>query len=135
MPARTLSHLISTTLAVAGLSLGVTTTAFAMPSSEDCACGGARVPVHSGDVPTGTDVAAPLTGSRSDEAHHVAATTPRVDRRVLTPPRTVSASADRGFQWDDAGIGAGGAIVLVLTAFGATVVIRRRHVPDRPVAA
>jgi hypothetical protein len=135
MHARTLSHLISTTLAVAGLSLGVTATAFAMPSAEDCACGGARVPVHSGDVPTGTGVGAPLSGSRSDAARHVAATMPRVDPRALTPPRTVAASADRGFQWDDAGIGAGGAIVLVLTACGATVAIRRRQAPDRPLAA
>jgi len=135
MPARTLSHLISTTLAVAGLSLGVTATAFAMPSAEDCACGGARVPVQSGDGPTGADVAAPPTGSRLAEARHVAATMPRVDPRVLTLPQTVAASADRGFRWDDAGIGAGGAIVLVVTACGATVAIRRRRAPDGPLAA
>jgi hypothetical protein len=144
MHARTLSHLISTTLAVAGLSLGVTATAFAVPSDGDCACGGARVPAHAGGVPAGSDAAAPLTGSRSDEVRQVAATVPRVDQPAPTwplhpvslhAPQTAAPSADRDFQWGDAGIGAGGTLVIVVTALGGVMAVRRRHAADPPLAA
>jgi hypothetical protein len=39
----------------------------------------------------------------------------------------VTVADDGGFAWDDAAIGAGVALVLALTALGATVVIRRRR--------
>jgi len=39
------------------------------------------------------------------------------------------------FQWDDAGIGAGGALVIALTAIGGVLIVRRRQTPDAPLAA
>jgi hypothetical protein len=45
--------------------------------------------------------------------------------RPSTPRATASAS--QGFQWDDAGIGAAGIVVLIGTGTGAAAVIARRH--------
>jgi len=56
--------------------------------------------------------------------------------QVLTPSSsTTTSSADSGFQWDDAGIGAGGALVVVLAGFGGALAIRRRHMADPPLPA
>jgi hypothetical protein len=44
------------------------------------------------------------------------------------PFEVVNVQTDDGFDWDDAGIGAGGALGLVLVGAGGTVaVVRRRH--------
>jgi hypothetical protein len=49
--------------------------------------------------------------------------------RPAVPPSTprATASASQGFQWDDAGIGAAGIVVLIGTGAGAAAVIGRRH--------
>lgn len=56
------------------------------------------------------------------------------DPQVLHRP-VATPSADSEFQWDDAGIGAGGALAVVLAGLGATLVLRRRRVTDPPLAA
>lgn len=45
-----------------------------------------------------------------------------------TPVRVVQVGADNGFDWGDAGIGAGGLLALAAIASGAVVAIRHR--PD-----
>jgi hypothetical protein len=62
----------------------------------------------------------------SPAAHHRAqVVTPA---RPARPARPVAeaASAPRGFAWDDAGLGAAGALVLLGTAGSAAVIVRRR---------
>jgi len=48
--------------------------------------------------------------------------------RVETPAERV---VDDGFNWGDAGIGAGAAIPLVLVAGGSVLLVRRRQTPAR----
>ena len=50
------------------------------------------------------------------------------------PVRVVQVGADNGFDWGDAGIGAGGLLALVAIASGALVAIRHRPAPRRTVA-
>lgn len=45
------------------------------------------------------------------------------------PVRVVRVSADNGFDWGDAGIGATGVLALVAIASGALIVTRRRPAP------
>ena len=94
--------------------------------------------VSSGNVTAGTDVAAP------DQQNPIPASTKPVPQsaptwpehpQVLTPARAVRATSDDGFQWDDAGIGAGGALVVVLAGLGASLAIRRRQAADPPLPA
>jgi hypothetical protein len=50
------------------------------------------------------------------------------------PVRVVQVGADKGFDWGDAGIGAGGLLALAAIASGAAVAIRHRPAPGRTVA-
>lgn len=50
------------------------------------------------------------------------------------PVRVVQVGADNGFDWGDAGIGAGGLLALVAIASGALVAIRHRPAPGHTVA-
>ena len=50
------------------------------------------------------------------------------------PVRVVQVSADKGFDWGDAGIGAVGALALVVIATGAVVATRRRPDPGHIAA-
>jgi len=50
------------------------------------------------------------------------------------PVRVVQAGADNGFDWGDAGIGAGGLLALAAIASGAVVAIRHRPDPRHRVA-
>jgi hypothetical protein len=132
MPARTLSKLVSTTVVAAALGLGASASASALgvPPSGDCACGGARVTQHSTD---GSPGAPAVKGTHADSAAgETAGPVPQPptwpENPQPLPPPQPSSSTDAGFQWDDAGIGAGGALVIVaLTGLGAVGVIRRRH--------
>jgi hypothetical protein len=54
---------------------------------------------------------------------------------AVTTPRPLTKSVDAGFQWDDAGIGAGSVLVVVLAGFGVAGIARRRHAPDPPLPA
>jgi hypothetical protein len=121
MPVRSLSRALRTTAAAGALTLAVSGSALAMPA---------------GNYAPGTDVAAPdqqnpIPSVREPVAQQ--APTWPANPVPLTRPQTVS--ADAGFQWDDAGIGAGGALVVVLAGLGATLAIRRRPASDPPLAA
>jgi hypothetical protein len=116
MPTRTISKLITTTAAVSALGLAASGSALARPSSEDCAC--ARV---TQTTATAHPVPTPPTWPQNPVA--------------LAQPQTVAATGDSGFQWDDAGIGAGGALVVVLAGLGGVVAFRRRHEADPPLPA
>jgi hypothetical protein len=122
MPVRSLSRAFRTTVAAGALTLAVSGTALAMPA---------------GNYTSGTDVAAPdqqnpIPQTRGPVAQQ--APTWPLHPETLTPPQTAAGSGS-DFQWDDAGIGAGGALVVVLAGLGGTLAIRRRHVSDPPLAA
>ena len=51
-----------------------------------------------------------------------------------SPVRVVQVDADNGFDWGDAGIGAGGLLALAAIASGAVIVIRHRPDPGHKVA-
>jgi hypothetical protein len=91
----------------------------------------------------GTDLRSPDSqdGHRSAPAlvdHRSPDTVDLASGRVVVPEPVVSiTSKQTGFDWGDAGIGAGGALALVLLALGATMIAthRRRGVkPPRAVA-
>jgi hypothetical protein len=50
------------------------------------------------------------------------------------PVRVIQVGAENGFDWGDAGIGAGGLLALVAIASGALVAIRHRPAPGRTAA-
>lgn len=50
------------------------------------------------------------------------------------PIRVVQVGADNGFDWGDAGIGAGGLLALAAIASGAVVAVRHRPAPGRTAA-
>ena len=116
MSVRSLSRALGATAAAGALSLAMSGAASASPAGPDAA-----------DPATtaGTPKIAP-------------APTWPLHPHTLTPPQAPSPSpvaSDRGFQWDDAGIGAGGALLAVIVAAGGAMAIRRRHVVDPPLAA
>ena len=112
MSVRTLSRALGATAAAGALSLAVSGAASAAPA--------------------GPDAGSATTGSTPKIAP---APTWPLHPQTLTPPRAPSPSAsDRGFQWDDAGIGAGGAL-LVVVGLGGVLAFRRRTVADPPLAA
>jgi hypothetical protein len=51
-----------------------------------------------------------------------------------SPVRVVEVSADNGFDWGDAGIGAGGLLALAAIASGALVAVRHRPAPGHTAA-
>jgi hypothetical protein len=135
MAVRSLSRTLKSTVAAGAFALAVPGAALAMPAQPSP---GDPVGPVSGHATAGTDVAAP------DQQNPIPADPKPVPQQaptwpanpqVLTPPASSVASADAGFQWDDAGIGAGGAVVVVLAAFGGALAIRRRHVTDPPLPA
>lgn len=135
MPVRSLSRTLKSGAAAGALTLALSAPALAVPAAPDP---GSPAGVTSGHVTAGTDVAAP------DQQNPIPAEPKPVPQQaptwpenpqVLTPPSSPPASADAGFQWDDAGIGAGGALVVALAAFGGGLAIRRRHVADPPLPA
>jgi len=113
MAVRSLSRALKSTIATGALALAVPGAALAMPAHPDA-----------GDVVAAQPAPVPQQ-----------APTWPVNPQVLTPPSSAVAQSDAGFQWDDAGIGAGGAFVVVLAAFGCGLAIRRRHVADPPLPA
>ncbi|MEA2380871.1 MAG: hypothetical protein QOH72_842 [Solirubrobacteraceae bacterium] len=132
MPVRSLSRALTTSVAAGVLTLAVSGTALAMPATPSCECGARGTAQTSGNVTSGTDVAAPdqqnpIPAQRTPVARHAPAPHPQAP--------TAAPSPHVGFQWDDAGIGAGGALVVVLAGLGGTLAIRRRHVADPPLAA
>ena len=131
---RTLSRLATTGLVAGALVAVPSATALAFPARDASGAtlspSGAHLPVNaSGNVTAGTDVAAP------DQQNQVLAAPARPvpqaptwpeNPQSLPSPTTASTSTGTDFQWDDAGIGAGGALAIVLAGLGCTVLVRRR---------
>jgi hypothetical protein len=135
MQVRSLSRTMKSAVAAGVLALAVPGAALAVPAPPDSGTPAATV---SGNTTAGTDVAAP------DQQNPIPAEPKPVPQQaptwpenpqVLTPTSSTAASADGGFEWDDAGIGAGGALVVVLAGLGGVMALRRRHVADPPLAA
>src|SRR3954454_25400178 len=136
MSVRTLSRTLAATGAAGVLTLAMAGAALAVPAPPDIGTPGVTMG-GSGNITAGTDVAAP------DQQNPIPApvqpkTAPPptwpVNPQALTPVAS-SPSVDTGFQWDDAGIGAGGALIVVLAGFGGAMAFRRRTVVDPPLAA
>jgi hypothetical protein len=133
MSTRPISRLVTTALAAGAISVAMSVPA--MAGSADFYYGASGIPtaVSGGDthpnVTAGTDVASPDQQAPIPAAK----STPTAIPKPVAQPASPSAASD--FQWDDAGIGAGGALVIVLTALGGVMLVRRRHVADPPLPA
>jgi len=135
MSARSISRLARTGFAAGALTVALSVPALAVPARDSS---GVPVANASGNVTAGTDVAAP------DQQNPVPAPTKPIiapaptwpeNPVALAQPQNVSASPSGDFQWDDAGIGAGGAVLIALTAIGGVLIVRRRQTPGTPLAA
>ena len=156
MSARSISRLARTGVAAGALTVALSVPALAMPARDsngiptanasgnitagtDVASPDQQAPiVASHNVTTGTDVAAPdQQNPIPAPAKPIVASAPTwPDNPVsLAQPQNVSSSPSSDFQWDDAGIGAGGALVIALTAIGGVLIVRRRQTPGTPLAA
>ena len=116
MSVRSLSRALGATAAAGALTLATSGAASAGPARPDA-----------GD-PAPTAVAPKVAPAPTWPLHP----------QTLTPPHGPSPSpsaSDRGFQWDDAGIGAGGALLVVVVGLGGVLAFRRRTVADPPLAA
>jgi hypothetical protein len=129
MPVRSLSRVLALGCTLALAAAG---TAVADPNPQ----------ITPGNVTPGTDVAAPDQQNpilpESKPVPQQAPTWPahpHVLRHTTVAASTSTPSASDDFQWDDAGIGAGGALVVVLAGLGGAMALRRRHVADPPLAA
>ena len=153
MSARPISRLVTTALAAGAISVAMSASAMARPadypgapSAPPATSGGFGSP----NVTAGTDVAArdqqnpiPVAKSKHTEISNPGQAGPVAQPAPTWPlhpvalhaPAPSAPSANADFQWDDAGIGAGGALVIALTALGGVMVVRRRHVSDPPLAA
>jgi hypothetical protein len=145
MSARSISRLVGTGLAAGALTVALSVPAFAAPARDSSGTplpGSPGVTVGqtanaSGNVTAGTDVAAPdqqnPTPTRSTLI--VTPSPARPYPHGIASSQTASANASGAFQWADAGIGAGGVLVVALTALGGVWILRRRHDADTPLAA
>jgi hypothetical protein len=136
MSLQSLSRTLKSGAVAGALTLALSGSALAMPAGPDHA--NKFVP-PSGNVTSGTDVAAPDQQNpvpvQQQPVPQQAPTWP-VNPQVLHRPVAASTpSSGDDFQWDDAGIGAGGALVVLLAGLGGVMVLRRRHVADPPLAA
>jgi MYXO-CTERM domain-containing protein len=122
MSARTISRLARTGIAAGALTVALSAPALAVPARD-----------------TPGDPTANTSGAAVTTADGRPVPTPPTwpeNPQPLIPPQTVAATTDAGFQWDDAGIGAGGALAIVaLAGLGGAFVLRRRHQADPPIAA
>ena len=128
MAVRSLSRAVALCASTCALGFAATGVAAADPNPT----------ITPGNVTAGTDVAAPdqqnPIPAQPKPVPQQAPTWP-VNPQTLTPPQSLAPSADAGFQWDDAGIGAGGALVVMIAGFGGALAIRRRHVAGPTLAA
>jgi len=137
MPITSLLRAVAACTAAGACAIAAVAPALAMPadSGADCACGGARVSEPSARLFTaGTDVAAPdqqspVLSERGPVAQP-APTGPRMPA-TLTPERRAAIAQNADFDWDDAALGAGGTLAILLVATGGAVLLRRRHARDR----
>ena len=136
MPARPLSRLpraITASLAAGALTLAATTSAGAAPynveTSRHCDCGarvGSAPPAQLATRATGV-VARGETAPTAEPAPGQP-TWPLYPRPLhSTSSQQVASSVGDDFHWDDAGIGAAGALGVMLAGLGGALVLRRRH--------
>jgi hypothetical protein len=119
VPSRSLKQLFSTTLAVAGLGVWA-------------AGAPAQPPL---DLPGDPSATLSITTRSTDAAAARPGPGPPTwpeNPQPLPPPRNVAANSADGFDWGDAGIGAGGAVAVLLAGFGAVALVRRRHTRALP---
>jgi hypothetical protein len=102
------------------VALGLVLAAGALPAS---AAARTDTPAHSTVSPAASS---PGIDLRSPDARDAAA---GIDLRRTPVPQVevVQASSSSGFDWGDAGIGAGGAVGIVLLALGGTVAVVRHR--------
>ena len=147
MSARSISRVARTGFAAGALTVALSVPALAVPARDSAGApvpdaAGVRVTPPtanaSGNVTPGTDVATPDQQAPipAPEKPIVASAPTWPENPVaLAQPQNVSASPSSDFQWDDAGIGAGGALVDVLAGLGGALAFRRRHEADPPLPA
>ena len=140
---RTLSRLATTGLVAGALVAVPSATALAVPARDASGTvvspSGATTVNASGNVTNGTDVAAPdqqnpVPAAPAAQPVPQPPTWPE-NPQPLPAPTAVSASPGTDFQWEDAGIGAGGALAIVLAGLGCTVLVRRRGTHGGALAA
>src|SRR3954453_21314963 len=136
MSARSLSPTPAGPCAAGVLTLAMAGAALAVPAPPDIGMPGVTMG-GSGNITSGTDVAAPDQQNPIPapvQPKIAAPPTWPVNPQALTPVAS-SPSVDTGFQWDDAGIGAGGALIVLIAGFGGAMASRRRPVAAPPLAA
>jgi hypothetical protein len=137
MPVTSLARALAACTAAGTFAIAGVAPALAAPvdPGADCACGGARVAEPPSRLFThGTDVAAPDQQSPvATERGPIAQPAPAGPRipEALTPERRAAIAQNADFQWDDAALGAGGTLAILLVAGGGAVLLRRRHAPGR----
>jgi hypothetical protein len=148
MSARPISRLVTTALAAGAISVAMSVPAIAGSAHFPYGASGVPTAVSGGDthpnVTAGTDVASqdqqnPIPAAKSTPAISTPVAQPAptwpLHPVALHAPAQSTTSVDSDFQWGDAGIGAGGALVIVLTALGGVMLVRRRNVADPPIPA
>jgi hypothetical protein len=103
-----------------GLAIAALVSALATPAAS-------AAPVEQSMPGTHGEAGAPVDYSKNSATGTYAPATE-------APVRVVQAGADNGFDWGDAGIGAGGLLALAAIASGAVVAIRHRPDPRHKVA-
>jgi|1185.fasta_scaffold241420_2 hypothetical protein len=137
MSVRSLSRALGAVSAAGALVFASSGAALAVPARPDIGIPGSQMS-GSGNITPGTDVAAPDQQNPTPapvKPKIAAPPTWAVNPQTLTPPAASSPSANTGFQWDDAGIGAGGALLVLVAGFGGVLAVRRRSVAEPPLAA
>jgi hypothetical protein len=133
MSVRSLSHTGRAAVAACALALTVSAPALAAPfnqaSERDHACVEEH---HCAPVTNGTDVSAPDQQNPIPAPARKALPGPptwAMHPQTLTPPHAAAtrSSAGERFDWGDAGIGAGGALAILVAGLGGVLVIRRRQ--------
>jgi hypothetical protein len=132
-----LARAVAACTAAGAFAIAGAAPALAVPADPGaaCACGGARVAEPPARLFTrGTDVAAPDQQSPvTAERRPIAVPAPDGPRvpATLSPERRAAIAQNADFQWDDAALGAGGTLAIVLAATGGAVLLRRRRPAGR----
>ena len=128
-------------ITISALTTLAVTAAFVLPASAYESINAAENPVAGTDRssgPTGTSINAILGESTPAPGGRVEVTsTPNAIEggSNVSEPVVVTSTESTGFNWGDALIGAGGALVLVLFTGGVMTLIRRRRAPRvQPIA-
>lgn len=112
------------------LSAAALIAALAAPSTASAALigGGGSGPSSSGQLAQLQSYQQAVAKSFGPTPGGLAGPTVRAHTAAISSVRPTAASSPEGFQWDDAGIGAGGAVLLLSVGAGAAGAMRRRRV-------